>query len=156
MINIIKVDDSNIHVLYNLAQGYEAEFSNLTKEMPDQDGKFKIHQYPVNQYVLYLCYKDANPIGFAIIDLASNPACDIYEFYVVPAVRKQNIGKNFAFYLFDTYKGIWQIRQIDGAEGSTSFWRKVINEYTNGNYKEEIVQDPRWNCIIKHTFVSRV
>ena len=152
--NIILADDSNMHVLYNLAQGYEAEFSNLTKDMPDADGKFKMHSYPAEQYVSYLCYKDVHPVGFAVLDLISNKAFDIYEFYIVPAVRKQNIGKELAFYLFDTHQGDWQVRQIEGADHSTCFWRRVIEEYTNGNYKEDVIPDPKWNNFLVQTFTS--
>jgi predicted acetyltransferase len=54
--------------------------------------------------------------------------------------RQRGVGRKIAFQLFDRFHGVWKIAQNTPAQ---AFWRKIISEYTNGNYEE--IREPGWN-----------
>jgi predicted acetyltransferase len=99
-------------------------------------------------------FRKEKPLGFAIrteIDGRS----DVAEFYILPCYRNTGLGKSLAFALFDQFPGPWQVRQIPTAKAATAFWRRVIAEYTQDNYKEDQVEDPHWGKVIRQLFESR-
>ncbi|MCI8668988.1 MAG: GNAT family N-acetyltransferase [Lachnospiraceae bacterium] len=63
----------------------------------------------------------------------SNPH-NIAEFFIMKKYRKQGVGKNVAMKIFDMFPGGWEISQWTTNLPAQNFWRKVIDEYTNGNY----------------------
>ena len=67
--------------------------------------------------------------------LKKNIENSIVEFMVIPKYRNKNIGKKIAFQCFNMFKGNWKIYPSFGSEQAYNFWNKVINEYTNNNYK---------------------
>ncbi len=56
----------------------------------------------------------------------------IGEFMVIPKYRRCKIGKKVAFRCFDMYKGNWEVSPSCNSESAYLFWKKVIDEYTNG------------------------
>lgn len=150
-IQLIQINNYNMAVFTNLAQAYEAEFSSLTQKLPDSSGLFKIDTIPKDKHIGYLLYFKKLPVGFCVLETKSN-INDISEFYIVPAMRKKNLGYQLAVKVFSKHPGIWQVRQIIGATEATNFWRIVINKYTDGQYVEDIVQDHDWGLVTRQKF----
>ncbi|MEM6320026.1 MAG: GNAT family N-acetyltransferase [Bacteroidota bacterium] len=80
-------------------------------------------------------------VGFALINewivcKEFNAQKNIAEFYVKQEYRRRGIGKNVAVHLFKRYRGKWEIRQLSTNLKAVKFWRRVIGEFTQGNYKE--------------------
>ena len=61
---------------------------------------------------------------------------NIAEFFVLKKYRHKGVGKESAFMIFDEYHGEWEISQWDNNFPAQKFWKKVISEYANGQYKE--------------------
>ena len=79
-------------------------------------------------------------LGFVMINTymqKSNEGHSIAEFMVIPKYRRCKIGKRVAFKCFNMYKGIWEVSPSYNSESAYLFWKKVIDEYTNG--KNEFV-----------------
>jgi predicted acetyltransferase len=151
---ITPITEVNAHIFDVFEQDYEAEFSALTKKEPDVEGRFAIEAnwHPPNSgFYLFLQEK---PAGFAIRSEADGYS-DIAEFYILPCYRKKGLGKLFAFTLFNTFRGPWQVRQIQTATAAIMFWRAVIHEYTQGNYTEDMTHDPYWGTVICQRFISQ-
>ena len=148
---LIEVDHNNMHTYLNLAQAYEAEFSSLTKKFPNEQGIFALDTIPGELYKGYLLFDEKTPIGFCVVDIKSE-IHDIAEFYIIPRVRKQGFGKQLAFIIFDKFPGTWYVREIENAQHAIIFWRKVIDEYTQSNYSENIVNDPYWGPVTCQEF----
>jgi predicted acetyltransferase len=68
----------------------------------------------------------------------------IAEFFVMRKYRQQGVGKAVAHWIFDRYPGHWEISQIDGNIPAQNFWRRVIADYTGGNYSEILLNDENW------------
>ncbi len=149
---IILIDDKNIETYINLARSYEAEFSNLTHKLPNESGIFEPDTMPTPPYKGYLLYKYKTPIGFCIAEI-NDEINDVAEFYIVPSARKNKLGQILATTLFDMHPGEWQVRQIAGADGAKSFWRKVISEHTQNQYSEAVVSDPDWGIVTRQRFM---
>ncbi len=150
---ITKIDKNTITYYLSLAHAYEAEFSNLTHKLPDESGIFHPDTMPVDPCVGYLLYVEKLPVGFCVAN-TKGAIHDIAEFYVIPVMRRQQLGLKLATAIFDKYPGQWQVRQIEGAEQAINFWRHVINTYTDGNYDEAIVDDPDWGTVTRQSFIT--
>ena len=59
---------------------------------------------------------------------------EIGEFFVARKFKRQGIGRESAFHLFDAYPGKWLIRVLEENSGACEFWEKVIREYTLGSF----------------------
>lgn len=140
-------------VLVNLSQAYEAEFSKITGKEPGTDGVFMLDTFPKFPYAGYVLYKESIPIGFCVLNVESNPR-DVAEFYIIPTERRQGMGTKLAYSIFDAFGGDWQVRQIAGADQAVIFWRTAISQYTNNNYEESIIDDPKWGVVTKQDFSS--
>jgi predicted acetyltransferase len=63
------------------------------------------------------------------------------DFFVLRKYRGQGVGKQAAFNIFDMFPSAWEIRQIRGNHPANQFWYNVINEYTDGRYTEEYLNE---------------
>ncbi len=74
-------------------------------------------------------------LGFVMINTymqKNDNGHSIAEFLVIPKYRRCKIGKRVAFECFNMYKGIWEVSPSYNSESAYLFWKKVIDEYTNG------------------------
>ena len=67
----------------------------------------------------------------------------IAEFLVLPKYRRNHIGKRVAYDIFKKFKGDWEVQPMENNPIAYSFWKNIINEYTNGNYivKNDGIED---------------
>lgn len=150
-LTFIQIEQHNLNTFKNLAQAYEAEFSNLTHKLPNELGLFEIDTLPCKPYIGYLLYYQKKPVGFCIADIESEIK-DVAEFYIIPVMRKKNLGYQLASMIFDTYPGRWQVRQIEGAIDAIKFWQSVIRKYTQNQYEESVVDDAHWGIVTCQRF----
>jgi predicted acetyltransferase len=50
--------------------------------------------------------------------------------------RRKGIGRSMAEQVFQFHKGQWEIYQKENNKPAQAFWRKIISDYTNGQFKE--------------------
>lgn len=152
---VSQVCEENMHVYLNLAQAYEAEFSRIINKRPDASGVFPLDTElggDVNGFLLYI---DDCPAGMAAIAVEQEYSYEVCEFYVLPVFRQKKAGQRFASQLFDKYLGRWVIKQVEGADHALQFWRKVIDRYTGGCYRESQFDDSQWGRVTCQTFEHR-
>lgn len=152
--SIKKVIKSNLRILLNLAQAYEAEFSPITKKMPSKNGLYQLDTIPDKNHPAFLLYDGKFPVGFCIKGTDSLRH-DIAEFYIVPTHRGHGIGQSFAISIFKKYRGSWQVRQIKGATKAKRFWRKTIRAFVGDKFEESVVRDEYWGPVTRQTFEFR-
>ena len=79
-------------------------------------------------------------LGFVMINSYMqkyNEGRSIAEFMVIPKYRRNKIGKTVAYMCFDLFKGNWEVSPSYGSNQAYNFWKKVIDEYNNNNFKYE-------------------
>jgi len=69
----------------------------------------------------------------------------IAEFFVMRKYRRQGVGRAAAFQVFDRFPGRWEVAEITSNVGAQAFWRKVIGEYTGGDFAETVLDDESWH-----------
>jgi predicted acetyltransferase len=159
---MILVDASNLTIYRNLAQAYEGEFSTITGKLVDEEGLFPLDTWIGESFpeqpesdasvIGYLAYIGDRPIGIAAIKLAES-GNEVCEFYIIPALRKQGEGMRFAHQIFRLHPGIWQIKQIQGAEYASVFWRKVISGLGIAYQEDDRLLDAYWGPVTRQVFV---
>ena len=96
------------------------------------------------------------PAGFAMITPGApapggNRPADfrMAEFFITRPQRRRGIGQSAVRLLFDRFAGRWEIIEYLRNPVAVSFWRKVVTQYTLGNYEERVV-----NGEVRQSFLS--
>lgn len=150
--NISTVNPSSQHIYLNLAQAYEAEFSAITEKRPNEDGVFELDTPLDASHVAYIVYQGDSPAGLANIAIKEDQHFEVCEFYILPVYRKQGLGTGFITEVFKQHSGHWEIKQIEGAEYATEFWRKVLKSQ-NFAFEENAYLDALWGYVTRQAFV---
>ncbi|GFY55682.1 acetyltransferase family protein [Trichonephila inaurata madagascariensis] len=60
------------------------------------------------------------------------------EFFIIARFQNKGVGGQVAKQIWQMHKGPWEVSVIPENKPALLFWRKVINEFTKGNYLEEV------------------
>jgi predicted acetyltransferase len=137
----------------NLYQFYLYEFSRFTGWMPGLNGRFDesdlqgCWEQP-DRHLFFITLNERR-VGLAIIDwltpshISGAPEVwEMAEFFVTAGAHRKGIGRAAAFQLFDRFKGHWEVWEMQTNVNAQKFWRKIIAEYTDGNYAEHLYNNP--------------
>ncbi|MDZ4718080.1 MAG: GNAT family N-acetyltransferase [Roseiflexaceae bacterium] len=131
--------------LYDLS---EHELADIGPDGHFADGALRAWlAEPSNQPFLF--YNAGQPIGFAFVGCNSHqlPVPDIYTisaFFILRRYRRQGLGRKAAYQLFERFPGRWEIATLGANTQAISFWRSVVDTFTNGLYDEIWHQDNQW------------
>jgi len=146
-------------VFRNLMQYYQYDMSEYSKEDPNTFGQFDYkyldhywteHGKTEEGRTAYLVKVNDQYAGFVLVNNFSldskvlGSRKSIAEFFILKKWRKNGIGKMTAFKIFDTYKGQWEIKQMEANLPSHHFWLSVVDEYTKGQYERIASHLPEW------------
>ena len=68
----------------------------------------------------------------------------ITEFFILRKYRRQGIGKQVAFEVFNRLPARWEVAVIERNIPAQEFWRKVIAEYTAGDFQVTALDNDDW------------
>ncbi|MDH5161713.1 GNAT family N-acetyltransferase [Heyndrickxia oleronia] len=154
---IIKASFDNSETLTNLMQFYIYDFSEFIEAHVEENGKFG--DYPLQDYwkeenhFAYLVRFNGNYAGFVLvkwINTETKSYFSIAEFFIMKKYRRTGLGKSVAKDIFCLHKGNWEVFQILKNVPAQLFWKNVINEYTDGQFTEQLKDGKR----ISQEFVS--
>lgn len=128
-------------VVQSMMELYQHDFSEF------DGGDLNDHGYFGYKYLdHYWTEKDKTPLivrfvgkltGFVLVNTHSSSAgarfC-IAEFFILRKYRRKGIGKKVAHKVLDMFGPLWEVRQTKENTVAHSFWRSVVDEYTNGDY----------------------
>ena len=133
----VKVEDKDI--LYRLLQYSLFEESLTDQNEMNNEAIFEYKYFDSyfqdnNREAYIIKEQETNKIlGFAMVNQYMQKSKDghsIAEFMIVPKYRRLKIGKRVAFELFNMHKGNWEVKSSYGSAVALSFWKSVIDEYT--------------------------
>jgi predicted acetyltransferase len=58
------------------------------------------------------------------------------EFFVMKKYRRKGLGKAAAEQIFHLHRGQWEVFQKESNKPAQAFWRKIIDEYTRGQFTD--------------------
>ncbi len=161
----IQVTPANIQerpILRHLMELYQYDFS----EFDNSDlGPLGLYDYPyLDHYWVeperspLLVRVDGKLAGFVLVArynylTGAKDTWVMAEFFILRKYRHQGIGEYVARCIFEQFQGAWQVGQINENPGAITFWRKVIQLYTRGNYQEYILDNDNWHGPVQ-VFIS--
>ncbi|MFZ2508943.1 MAG: GNAT family N-acetyltransferase [Steroidobacteraceae bacterium] len=91
--------------------------------------------------VPFVILRESELAGFALVqrEAAADDRKRHYrlsEFFVGLKFRRAGVGRGAAMLLFSRFTGEWTIAEQARNPGAIRFWRRVIAEYTNGDFRE--------------------
>ena len=92
--------------------------------------------------VPFVILRENELAGFALVQREAAAADDrmrhyrLSEFFVSPPSRRHGVGRGAAMLLFSRFAGEWTIAEQARNPGAIRFWRRVVAEYTNGDFRE--------------------
>jgi len=132
-------------VIENLWQLYTHDFTEYIDEQVNEHGLFPFdfdfrRYWEQAGFFPYLARVHGRIAGFSLVSsrihYASGPGRHVDEFFVLRRYRGRGIGRSLAFQTFDTYQGYWEVSEIGPNLPAQAFWRKVIGDYTDHQFKE--------------------
>jgi len=144
-VQLIKAEAEQQQVLSNLVQFYLHDFSSYIDIEVESIGRYA--DYPLLDYWTkpkhdpYFIVVDDCYAGFVLvkqIQLRQQPYHSIAEFFVMRRYRRQGLGRLVARQVFQDYEGRWHVAQLKENKPAQAFWRSVINEWTDGQYREQV------------------
>jgi predicted acetyltransferase/ribosomal protein S18 acetylase RimI-like enzyme len=144
----VKVEDKS--VLRNLLELYLHDFSEFEESDVDEHGLY-CYNYLDNYWTepgrtAFFLRCAGKLAGFAMLrDIPEGDTTVHFmaEFFVMRKYRRLHIGQNAAGLVFDRFPGCWRVAQETANYPAQRFWRRVIEDYTGGDYKE--VKIPDWD-----------
>ena len=117
--------------LHDLSEYFPIPFDSKKCEY-----KYDLSKYFETDYA-YFIKQDNKIVGFILIDDNKNDNYEISEIFILNNYKRHKIGEQAVIKVFNKYKGNWVIKAVPLSPIAESFWKKTINNYTNGNYKLE-------------------
>ncbi|MBT2641386.1 GNAT family N-acetyltransferase [Bacillus sp. ISL-41] len=145
MIDLVRVKQEEEQILQSLVQFYIYEFTvfqDIKLEVNGSFAPFDLQPYwsEADLHAFFIMH-DGDLAGFAMVE--SGDPNVILEFFIMRKFYRKGFGKDAAVKLFDLFPGNWSITQVEKNEPARNFWRKVIGEYTGGNYIEKYDEHKR-------------
>jgi predicted acetyltransferase len=88
---------------------------------------------------------EERPVGFAFVGQAPfpymTPGRDYHlsEFFIIRSERRHGLGRRAAMAVFDRFQGVWELSELRANEAAIAFWRRVVSEYTRGDFQETLI-----------------
>ena len=145
-IEIVAVQRDEKEILRNLMEKYDYELSQYGGDDVNKLGLYGFDYFD-NYWQegakrwAYFIKVDGKLAGFAMFisdyfylkDKKSDYMMN--DFFVMYKYRGRGVGKFAANYLFDMYKGVWELNTVNINTTSVTFWEKIIGDYTGGAYE---------------------
>lgn len=126
-------------VVEHLAQLEQHDLSDITGELPGDDGRFDValdRFFGDPGCAAYLIDDDGAPVGFALVRPVEGTAF-VHSFFVVRSRRRRGVGAEAALALLAAHDGPWTIAFVERYEAAARFWRTVATRYAGDTWTEE-------------------
>jgi predicted acetyltransferase len=134
-----------------LFQLYVHDLSEMLGIDVEDDGRFRVRSLD-NYWSDPRCHAfairaEGKLAGFALVQQRSRltgdeSVTDMAEFFVLRRWRRRGVGERAAAWLFEHFRGRWEVRQKRENTAATAFWRRAIGRYAR--YDEVVLDDERW------------
>jgi len=105
------------------------------------DSKVCEYEYDLSKYFdndyAYFIKSNNDILGFILVDDNFENNYEISEMFVLNNYKGKKVGEEAVKKIFDMYKGNWTIKAVPLSPKAESFWKKTVNNYTNGKFRLE-------------------
>jgi predicted acetyltransferase len=152
-IQVLPVPAVEQPTLRQLIDLYVYDFSDLLGLDVGEDGRFTFSDlapYWVDPWRHPFFVRAGGKLaGFALVQDRSRLTGamgihDMAEFFILRRYRRQGLGERAARIIFDGFPGPWEVRERPTNAAALAFWRRVIDRYTHGRFRELTLNDQTW------------
>jgi predicted acetyltransferase len=95
-----------------------------------------------SSHPLMILHND-KPTGFALVsrpprNLREKTDFRMAEFFIELRSRRIGIGREAAQLIFNRFEGNWEVTEFLYNRPAVAFWRSIVSQYTNGQYRETV------------------
>ncbi|MDR6723617.1 putative acetyltransferase [Paenibacillus amylolyticus] len=158
MLEVLQVPYEDKSLLSNLIQFYRYDSSEFDQNELTNHGvylyKYLDHQWTDEYRKPFYIKVDGELAGFVLVlkDIPKDyvkvstavQTNIISDFFIMRKFRNKGYGQQTANFIFNTFRGAWEVRQTPQNKPANLFWKKVINDFTEGDYEEFILDNERW------------
>ena len=142
-VTLTRCDAGTRQTLHHLYQFYLHDLSAFTDELQvESDGAFDTSHIDIfwqkESLHPFLIWADGKVAGFALV--AGRPYApegadySMVEFFILKRCRRQGVGREAARLVFDQFRGVWDVYELEANLPAIRFWNGLISEYTEGRY----------------------
>ena len=149
---IEKVEKQNKHIIENLMQFYQYDFTDFGGEHTNKQGKFTytyLDSYweDTDRHPFLVTY-NGEIAGFSLVNthslLGNTDTYSIAEFFILRYLRNKKIGQTAAKQIIKTFPGKWEVSQTKENKKAQDFWLKLVKSLVNENFKRvELKEDQK-------------
>ena len=128
-------------IIQNLARFYIYDLSEFQARKCPDDGLFEDEDYSrywtTPGHFAYLVKCQNELAGFAFVEEGGSSTdidYNIAEFFIVRKFRGKGVARFVAREIFQRFHGNWEVMAIARNATAIAFWKKTIDEYTQGHY----------------------
>lgn len=137
-ITLEKVNPNDKDVFENLFQLFAYDFSELMGMDICDDGKYRglndmEDYYSKPNYYSYFVKVDGKFAGVAVLRFDEETNY-FRHFFIMRKYRRKKVGQDSVHMIFKLHPGKWRVSPFDFNKPAISFWKKVFDVYTEGNY----------------------
>ena len=141
--------------LYRMLELYQYDLSEIWDQDLDAHGEYG---YALDRYwqdahsIPYVFTVSSQYAGFALVDKHFKlPGGEFWmdQFFVLKKYRRQRVATHAATHVFSRHPGAWQIEQMTENSAAQAFWRKLIAEFSEGQYEEHQLISGGWQGYVQ-------
>jgi predicted acetyltransferase len=142
-LEIFVASEQDKPIVRRMLELYQYDLSPFANADLNEHGEFGYayldHYWTENGRYPFLAKLAGKFVGFALVNThhyLPESEYSMAEFFVLQRYRRQGLGQKFAVHVFEQHCGTWEVRQLPGNVRATSFWKRIIGDYTAGAFKE--------------------
>jgi predicted acetyltransferase len=141
--------------IFRMLELYQHDLSDIWDQEIDAHGEYG---YALDRYWRepschpFVALIGGHYAGFALVDTAVKVHDSGYwmdQFFILKKYRGSGLGKTLATRVFAELSGHWEIGQMHSNLSAQKFWRRVIAEYTDGQFTEHAITSGWWQGMVQ-------
>jgi predicted acetyltransferase len=128
---------------------HAAELMALLDNRLTRSQRFDMAQKTLERYVTksdcwgFLICADGSPADFCLLRYipGDEPICDVEQFYVDRAFRREGVGQFALQSLLQRFSGKWQIRVLENNGSGLAFWQRSLEGRTRNGFTTAVELD---------------
>lgn len=141
--------------IFKMLELYQYELSDIWDQDLNEHGDYG---YELDRFwndkkcIPFVALVEGRYAGFALVDshVKIGPSGHwMDQFFILKKYRKRGIGRALAFDVFSQIAGKWEVGQMAENVAAQAFWRRIIDQYSNGKYEEHRLTEGWWQGIVQ-------
>lgn len=134
---------------------YQHDLSDIWDQDLDVHGEYGYaldRYWDTEGYHAFVATLRGKYAGFALVNQSVRvgvEGCWMDQFFVLKKYRSHGVGDLLARTVFAALPGRWEVGQLPANLAGQAFWRKVINRYAGGAFKEYELRSGQWQGVVQ-------